>query len=71
MDETGGGSYLHWTLFQYFDNHHAHIEVFCIDFNNAKVFHTGRSTRELDYSALTKVVLAFKADRISLTSVLC
>jgi hypothetical protein len=61
MDKTGGGSYLHWTLFQYFDNCHANIGVFCTDFNNANVFYTGRPASELDVSSLNKVALAFKA----------
>ena len=61
MDKTGGGSYLHWTLFQYFDNCHANIGVFCTDFNNANVFYTGRPARELDVSSLNKAALAFKA----------
>ena len=61
MDKTGGGSYLHWTLFQYFDNCHANIGVFCTDFNNANVFYSGRPASELDVSSLNKVALAFKA----------
>ena len=61
MDKTGGGSYLHLTLFQYFDNCHANIGVFCTDFNNADVLYMGRPASELDVRALTKVALTFKA----------
>ena len=61
MAKTGGGSYLHWTLFQYFVNCHANIGVFCTDFNNANVFYTGCPSSELDVSALNKVASAFKA----------
>jgi hypothetical protein len=60
MDKTGGRSYLHWTLFQYFDNCHANIGVFCTNFNN-NMFYMGCPASKLDCSALTKVALAFKA----------
>ena len=63
MDKTGGGSYLHWTLLQYFNNFCANIGAFCTDFNNANMFYTGYPANELDCSALNKVALAFKAAR--------
>ena len=61
MDKTGGGSYLHWILFMYETNRHKNIGVFCTDFNNANAFYTGRPASKLDYSALIRVALVFKA----------
>ena len=60
-DKTGGGSHLHWTLFQYLDNCHANIGSFCADVNNANIFYTGCPDSKLDFSVLIKVDLAFKA----------
>jgi hypothetical protein len=61
MDKIGGGFYLYWTLFQYFDNCHVNIGAFCTDCNNVRVFYMGRPASELGCSALTKVALAYKA----------
>ena len=61
LNVTGGGKWVHYVLFQFWDTCHSLISQFSTDYMNVNVYESGRDASELDISALKKAAIVFKS----------
>ena len=52
ITRTGGGSWIHYTLFQYWDSMHTKLVQFATNYVNTNLFDTGSSPSELEIDSL-------------------
>ena len=61
LSVTGGGKWVHYVLFQFWDSCHSLISQFATDYMNVHVYESGDDPSKLDISALKKAALVFKS----------
>ena len=60
LSVTGGGKWVHYVLFQFWDTCHTLISQFATDYMNVHTYESGDDASKLDISALKKAALVFK-----------
>ena len=71
IERTGGGTYVHCTLLQFWGSCHSNFCTFATDFQNSNYYHTKCSVEDLDCEYLNKVTVCFQAARSHFRKHIC